>query len=485
MEKIKLLALAFLFPFFIPASFSACNSAPKKDVATETSTSTIESDSVKHAATVTQPRPLPEKGIIHPALPTQNDPSVKYALYIPAACDSGTRWPVLFLFDPQGQGSMVLKKYQTLADQHKIVMLCSNTSKNGNTQDQSSYIIRQLFSEAFQLMPVDSNRVYFGGFSGGGRVASSALAIENTIKGIISIAAGTPPVNKNTCRFIGIVGKQDFNYKEVKTAIEKLTMPSMVLYHNGIHEWCPSEQMDKALMLLECDAMRAQKHTINKSTLQTLAAIHKLNAEKFQKSGNYTDAYNSLYYASECIKDLVTDEELNNAINNLKNSDKYKQRVQEENKLNEDQTSLVQFYVKQFGQPIDNWKLNMQQLNNEMSKSKNTPRYFMLQRLVATLSMQCYLYTKPELSSADLSKATYLTQLYNIIDPENKDAHYFAAILAARQQQQELMITELNISIAKGFSDVELLKGESAFLPYQNSPDFKKITEKATLNHNK
>ena len=71
----------------------------------------------------------PGKVITHVICKT--DPKQSYALYIP---EKGNKevLPVVYFFDPHGDGSLPLNKYRALADKYDFILTGSNNSKNGN-----------------------------------------------------------------------------------------------------------------------------------------------------------------------------------------------------------------------------------------------------------------------------------------------------------------------------------------------------------------
>src|SRR6476659_1991592 len=61
----------------------------------------------------------------------KNDASQSYALYIPVTQNNATM-PVIYCFDPHGDGVLPLRNYKALADAYHYILVGSNNSKNGN-----------------------------------------------------------------------------------------------------------------------------------------------------------------------------------------------------------------------------------------------------------------------------------------------------------------------------------------------------------------
>src|SRR5487761_2262382 len=72
-----------------------------------------------------------ETGKVIPHVVCKADAGQSYALYIPAK-GNHELLPVIYFFDPHGDGSLPLNKYKALADEYNFILIGSNNSKNGN-----------------------------------------------------------------------------------------------------------------------------------------------------------------------------------------------------------------------------------------------------------------------------------------------------------------------------------------------------------------
>ncbi|MEP7265552.1 MAG: hypothetical protein ABI772_13685 [Bacteroidota bacterium] len=427
---------------------------------------------------------LPDKGIIHPALKCAKAEDVTYSIYIPQSCKSGNKWPFLLLFDPQGNGRKPLELYKDLAEKHGIVLMCSNTSKNGNTPVITNRIIYSLFVEINKQYPADTNRIYCGGFSGGGRVATMCQATHPELKGIITIGAASLPANAKSLRYIAIAGRQDFNYREVVETGKNLNAKNndaVLLFHNGIHEWCPVLLFDKALLLLDADAMRAGTLTMKTEYLLKEAVEARQDAGAMERSGDIRTAADRLAFAKICLKDISTDKKLDEEYQKISSSPLLVKANKDAVALDQEQDQMTSLYLQKVGEPIAKWKDYITKINAELVSTKESPRHFMLKRMMSTLSIQVYSSAKQYIYGTDLSKAAYLSELYLLIDPTNKEAHYFSAILAARNNNPSKVFDELEQSVKYGLADREKLMNEKDFQSYHSDEKFNKILREVEL----
>lgn len=427
---------------------------------------------------------LPEKGIVHPSLKCAKNEAATYSIYIPQSCKDGGKWPFLLLFDPQGNGKKPLELYKDLAEKHAMVLVCSNTSKNGNDQAVSTKIIQSLIAEITKQYPADTTRIYSGGFSGGGRVAVMCQQFYPKLKGIITIASASIPANVKILRYIAVAGKQDFNYREVVETGKKLNAKSndaILLFHNGIHEWCPILLMDKAFMLLDADAMRAGTLAVDDKRFLVEAIEARQDAGAMERSRDIKGAYERLAFMKVCMKDIATDKSLDTEYGRLSASPGLKQAEKDAVALDKEQDQLASQYLQKVGEPIAKWKVYISRIDAELVTTKESPRHFMIKRMMATLSIQVYMSAKQYIYGKDLSKAAYLSELYLLIDPTNKESHYFGAIMAARNNTPAKMFDELEESVKYGLADREKLMGEKDFQKYHSDEKFNKIVREVEM----
>jgi hypothetical protein len=439
------------------------------------------------SASESQPvqKTIPEKGVVHASLPAASDAGVTYSIYIPQSCLNGERWPFLILFDPQGKGKKAVNRYKDLAETHGWVLLCSNTSKNGNDPVESNRIIQALTREVIKEFPSDSSRIYTGGFSGGARVAVTAASVYPSMKGIISIGAASMPGTANNCRFIAVAGRQDFNYREVKETEKKLNAtrkPNAVLLHNGIHEWAPVMVMDKAMLLLDADAMRGKNLPARKDVVAEEAKEAVQDAGSLERSGDYTGAVDRLAFAKECIRDIAVDKLMSDYYNRLTQAPAFEKNKKTDADLDKEQDRLVSSYLQKVGAPLTEWQTDMKKLNAELDRINGSARFYMLKRVMASLSIQCYMMCRQYMKDADAKKAEYIVSLYKIIDPDNKDAWYYSAILAAKKGQQAEAVAALEASVRNGFTDKDMLMQEPAFMKLHTLPKFSNLVTTIEAN---
>ena len=81
-----------------------------------------------------------------------------YAWYIPQK-GNGKAMPVVFFFDPHGDGTLPLNKYKTLAEAYGFILIGSNHSKNGNDWPTTENIWNSLITDVRQRLKIDERRL--------------------------------------------------------------------------------------------------------------------------------------------------------------------------------------------------------------------------------------------------------------------------------------------------------------------------------------
>ena len=425
-------------------------------------------------------------GRIIPEVPLLSDSTLSFALYIPSSYSKKKKSPVLIFFDTQGRGTLPLELYRENADHFGYILLCSNNSKNGNPPDFTKHIINNMILEATSRLSVDSDRVYAGGFSGGGRIAALSAFMNPVIKGVIGIGAGFPgeqmPVHP--FRFIGIARKEDFNYTELMRLDQQLEInknPHIFFIYNGKHDWCPADIIYKAMALFEFDAMRNKNIPLNTSLLDEINKTNSSQASHLKSDQRLMEAYKLYQYMLECGQGLAETTAVENQIKQLQQNKNWQKQQQQMNLLTAEEESLSQKLMQSIGKPLNWWQDELNKQFMQITAAPGSEHSYMLKRVLAALSVQCYMIIQQVLYAADLEKTNYIVSLYKMVEPEYKDSWYFAAVLDARTGNTQKCFEDLNTAIEKGFNDRNKMLNESAFQSLQSETGFAALLSKIPI----
>ncbi len=192
----------------------------------------------------------------------ENNSEETYAVYVPTSYTIEKRWPVIIAFEPTARGSIPVKLFKNSAERYGYIVVCSNNSQNGPWKD----VIRSMKSVWIDIQKrfsVDKARIYTTGFSGGSRAASLFESIIGVAPaGIIACGAGLQeklhPSRIKRSFYYGIIGLEDFNYKEFRKLVpelEKAGVRYCIDYVSGIHKWPEESAIARAVEWMEIDAV--------------------------------------------------------------------------------------------------------------------------------------------------------------------------------------------------------------------------------------
>lgn len=173
-----------------------------------------------------------------------NDGVHSYAVCLPSDYEKRGECPVLFCFDPGGDGTQAVRRFLFAAEKYGWIVVGSLNARNGPWEP-----ILKAQSAMLQDIPkrykTNDRKYYAAGFSGGARM-SYTIAYNNPSKfrGIIACGAGFG--QGSTSKKVAVyncVGGTDSNLKEVKNAyaeLDKKGVKTELKIFPGGHDW-PSD----------------------------------------------------------------------------------------------------------------------------------------------------------------------------------------------------------------------------------------------------
>ncbi len=193
----------------------------------------------------------------------RSDPRFSFALYLPKAFDPARTWPLLFLFDARGRGSLAAERYRAGAERFGWIVVSSNDTRSDDASAPNTDVLQALWNEAPGRFPIDRARIYAGGFSGGARLAFMiGLARKGSLAGVLAASGGLPtpdPLVKDPgFAVFGTAGERDFNYREMRSldrSLAKAQARHRLVIFTGGHEWPPAEVAAESIGWMEMEAM--------------------------------------------------------------------------------------------------------------------------------------------------------------------------------------------------------------------------------------
>jgi len=407
----------------------------------------------------------------------KTDPSQSYALYIPIKAGDAPL-PVIYLFDPHGEGTLPLKKYRSLADAYGYILAGSNNSKNGNDWASTENIWRHLSDDSKSRVKINEARIYTCGFSGGAKVASFIALQHPGIKGVIAGGAGLPdgaPAADYNFSFTAVAGEGDMNLTDLVAMDDNLSRTRTrhrIIIFDGKHEWAPESVMNLAFAGLQFDAIRQGAISKDNALIGRYVANSKTRLTTYIRSHHLIKAMQESQLSISLLDGLTAETSwFQSQAASIGNDPQYQQqlRSQQSQLLKEQHTKAE--YMQHFQQADRSyWTTTIHEL--QVKAAEKTPERGMYQRLLAYLSLAFYSFSNRLISNNENEGARYFTELYKAADPTNSEAWYFSAILHVREKNAQAAEHDLEKAVQCGFNDKVRLVQQSEF----KTLDLSKVT---------
>jgi dienelactone hydrolase len=203
-----------------------------------------------------------QAGVLLPKVSCATPSDQSYALYLPSHYTREKSWPIVYAFDPGARGSMPIALMKDAAERYGYIVVGSNNSHNGAWKPEAD-AAQAMFQDTHARLSIDNKRIYFAGFSGGARLASTLAQRCNCAAGVLLNGAGfspsTPPAAGATFSVFAAVGNLDFNYGEVldlDATLSSLHYAHSLRRFDGPHQWAPANVMDEALAWFRLISMK-------------------------------------------------------------------------------------------------------------------------------------------------------------------------------------------------------------------------------------
>ena len=356
-------------------------------------------------------------------------PQLSYCLYLPSAYSSSKTFPVIFIFDAHGDGKLPVEKYHNLAEESGFILIASNNSRNGIQYDSLLSMAKDMMSDASGKISIEAKRKYVMGFSGGARVAGVVAATEPEVAGVIGCGAAYLDENTKSHAqqfFFGFAGKDDFNLLEMfrmHAYLENAGVKNYFEVFEGKHEWPDSAMMRNAFRMLTVkDSKEKQMLEQNISRHTVTSALAKTFEAESGLQKKYLDAF-----SSENI-----------------------------------------FWWK-------NEITNLQQCGNTGTDKEKVHQ---CRRLLAYIGVAVYSFSNNAIKTHSDADAEKLLQIYSMVDSQNSEQKFLAAILRARQGDNLRALALLNEAVGLGFNDLSRMESEPDFQNLRGMTDYSNLISK-------
>lgn len=427
------------------------------------------------------------KGNVTDVVKCRYDVSQSYTLYLPSTYDKNKKWPVVYMFDPHGKGSLPLKKYSSIAEKFGFILIGSNNSKNGLPMNTIKTIFDTLYSDTHRKFSIDDNEIYAAGFSGGSRVASN-LATYGSIKSVIGCGAAMRNTDVNSANkfgYFGIVGNEDFNLTEmlaIKDVLDKTTTPHCFTVFDGKHEWPPDSVMQQAFLWIDLRSMKKKIKDANYSIADT---FYNKWTKEFEQIKT-TDSYKAFLLCEknihffDGIKDMTA---LKTSLEELKKNATVITAIEKQKTIFEKESSLQTGYAA----AINNkdtiwWKQQVALMNQQIKSVAEKSIAQMYQRVLNYLSLVAYMNASSAIQANYFETAFKYVKIYSLVDPENPEHAYLKATLLMKKGKFFDAMVSLENAAQLGFTEFGRLESDTVMDRLRSQEKYSKILDSIKNN---
>ncbi len=415
------------------------------------------------------------------------DSLVSYSLYIPQKYSASKAYPIVYLFDPKGNGNLPVEKYQKLADQFEMILAGSYNSENGLSWDKIQPKIMLMMEDCKYKLSIDKNRIYTSGFSGGARIASGMAISGDEIKGVIGCGGGFPGKSNNIgypFDFYGIVGEEDFNLGEMRQLDMSMNNSGMTHYISevkGGHHWPEVQEMHAAFLWLKMNAMRENVVPKNKSLLDSLANAGMAEIKLKKKKNEHYEALVACKKWISFLKDLKSVEAFKSEGNSLFQSESVKATLAQNSIIEEKEMELTRKFWSAFEkEDMQWWKSNYSNLltlsqNSMLSREERS----MYKRIKGFLGLAAFSFSNSAIQQTDYEKALKFLQIYELVEPENSEHAYLQAKVYAAKGNWKLAHSSLKKAVSLGFTDNLRVDEDKIFKDAPDKREYKLLLSQA------
>lgn len=175
-----------------------------------------------------------------------------YAACLPSNYEEAGECPVLFCFDPSGDGTEAVRKFAFAAEKYGWIIVGSLNAKNGPWEPILS-AQKAMLKDVKKKYNTDESKYYAAGFSGGARMSyTMAYGNPSKFKGVIACGAGFGQGNiSKKVAVYHCVGQADSaamdEMKKAHVELQRKGVKTELNIFQGGHDWPPDLVLQTAV----------------------------------------------------------------------------------------------------------------------------------------------------------------------------------------------------------------------------------------------
>lgn len=437
-----------------------------------------------------------QPGVVVPKVSCATQPEQSYALYIPSRYAREKRWPIVYAFDPAARGITPVELMKDAAERYGYIVAGSNNSRNGPWKPEAD-AAQAMFQDTHARFSIDNHRVYFAGFSGGARLASSLAQRCNCAAGVLLSGAGFsnafPPAPDPRFAVFAAVGNFDFNYPEVvglDARLAALRYSHALQRFDGPHQWAPASVMGEALAWFRLVSMKEGQEERDMAFIKAQALEAEKRAKALELAGDPYDSWREYRQAAETFDGLDEAPVFRERAVTMEKEKAVRDGAKREHQDFEEQARLSANISAGLGtlrQDASNRadtrndvERQILELRSLAEHEKNTQKLRVAKRALAGIFVEAMETGQERLEAKDISHARTYFELSTSADPDSVWALSQTAVARALDGDREGTLDALRRAKEKtkdppAFS--AWLTEEPAFTKLRDTPEFRDLLE--------
>ncbi|MEH6407541.1 MAG: hypothetical protein V7767_09685 [Leeuwenhoekiella sp.] len=411
-----------------------------------------------------------KKGIVNTDLEAHDSLHTKYSLFIPSNYDSNTLYPMLFVFDPEGDGMRAARLFKSAIGEDFVI--AATNEKLGDSLEYNLELGLSMIKDVVNKIRLDPNHIYTTGLDEGARVASGLTFVINNISGVLAINdiffKMTSNQNFKKENFIGMVGDASPNYYGMQNVFDRLKMfkKENVLYeYAGEGGWPRVDYLGSIFNTLYLQQSEKVKEEIPQSYIDLSFTTDYNTADALIKRQNYTIAYNFLSELKDKYRrkhDLDSLRGLQKDLRRLKGYKNQRNRIanssENETYLVEDISYFLQDDISTANfENLGYWDDKVQQLETAAKDDSKPYEQMVAKRILGYINTSLDDYISVLNSAGTASQKIFPNVLKTILKPQNYQSYLNIIEIAAKDKDDNTAYFYLEEMLKKGFKGYDKL----------------------------
>jgi hypothetical protein len=404
-----------------------------------------------------------------------------FSVFEPEGSPGPSGFPAIIFLDAHAKGNLPVLLYHELAEKYGFLLIGSNEIKNGMPGQEVVTSFDRLLKTTKNDYPVNKNRIYLMGFSGGARLGLAFAEAYPEISALVACGAGIQVgVNapEPTFSFLGMVGNEDFNMIEIINTDRLLNREgfnhAMIIF-DGDHNWPPPPVAEEAFQWLDLMAMKDKSKTIDQPEMKSIENWYMQKINSLYEADRIFDSFEVAKRAMEVLDGLTDVSNFRSLTEELRKNPVYNEQLTEMVKTMQMEMGLQNNYMQAFNEKdINWWNSEIQKLNIETVPHTEQ---LMQKRLLAYLGIMAYMMSDRAVNEKDTRGSEKYLEIYRLLEPTNPEHIYLEAKRRMALNEQTKALEYLRLAVVLGFNDRDRLYNDPVFSSLKDNADFKALME--------